>query len=269
MANKKILVDPGSTLPPVSEGTPETLNRSGDILMTPESLGELFASKKPETQAYISAQKQPETEKPAKAVQEKYAALQDRYRRKFDPELHETTASGEPITTKNGNLKCRPGRPRLSAVQLKPPQEVVDEKQAALAANNEAQIKMCSNILVSCFLTVGVSTFGDEWKPKPKEEAGYNEVEMLQEATEEYFRASGTINLPPWAGLLCAYGMYSLPRMHQPKTLSKLEKFKMWIAYKWQNFRNKRAGKPPVNPPVMKEEPIRKTRQQVEAETAA
>ncbi|WP_303674700.1 hypothetical protein [Vampirovibrio chlorellavorus] len=265
MANEKIAADEAvqavvESVPPEVQNTPEIQE------MTPEALGVLFSSKKPATQDYISAQKEPEPKQPAYAVDEKYSHLQDRYRRKFNPELHETTASGEPVTTRNGNLKCRPGRPRLSAVQLKSPQEVVDEKQAVVAAQSEAQIKMCSTILVSCFLTIGVSTFGDEWRPRAEKEAGHNEVQMLQEATEEYFRATGTVNLPPWAGLMCAYGLYALPRFQQPKTLSKLEKLKMWISYQWQNFRNKRAGKPPIPTPTAQ---APKSRQEAEASTAA
>lgn len=268
MANEKIPAEQAAPSS-VENAAPETPAPPEVQEVTPETLGVLFAAKKPETQSYISSQKEQEPPKAAPPVNEKWAHLQDRYRRKFNPELHETTASGEPVVTRNGNLKCRPGRPRLQAVQLKSPQEVVDEQQAAIAVQNEAQIKMCSSILVSCFLTIGVSTFGDEWKPRPKAEAGYNEAEMLQEATEEYFRASGTINLPPWAGLMCAYGMYAIPRLQQPKTLSKLEKLKMWISYKWQNFRNKRAGKPPVPAPNSGIPPKQKTRQEVEAETAA
>lgn len=264
MANEKIPAD--SAVPTSMENpAPETVSVPEIQEMTPESLGVLFQAKKPATQEYITSQKEPETGKPAPPVDEKYAHLQDRYRRKFNPELHETTASGEPVTTRNGNLKCRPGRPRLSAVQLKSPQEVVDEKQAVVAAQSEAQIKMCSTILVSCFVTLGVSTFGDEWRPRTEKEAGHNEMETLQQATEEYFRATGTINLPPWAGLMCAFGMYAIPRLNQPKTLSQLEKIKMWISYKWQNFRNKRAGKPPIPAPTQAPQ----TRQEAEASTAA
>jgi hypothetical protein len=158
----------------------------------------------------------------------------DRYKRPFNPALHETNADGSPNLTRNGNLRLKaiktPGAERLQAhaIGAKPPEVQLAEKEQAVAkleakkkAETEAaslqQTKNCAFMSVMAFTGVAQGIFGDEWKA---EEA---EADMLTEATTQYFHSQGITDITPGWALVLAVGGYALPRFMMPKTKAKIE----------------------------------------------
>lgn len=93
-----------------------------------------------------------------------------------------------------------------------PPPAPADQFEAAGAAATAALI------------AVGVTAFGDEWIPRK------GEPENLQGAFAAYFRAKGVADVPPGLALAIAVLGYAGPRFTQPETLTRLQKFKLWLA---------------------------------------
>lgn len=68
---------------------------------------------------------------------------------------------------------------------------------------------------------------GEEWQPKSKAERDF-----VVTAIANYYRATGTVDLPPGWTLAFVISAYSLPRMTEPKTKEKLTATWYWIKTK-------------------------------------
>jgi hypothetical protein len=202
-----------------------------------DSLVSGLASGMPKVESYIEAQRQKTEETKQQSVNSEYSHLKDRYGRAFNPILHEVDGQGKPIITRTNNLKIKPGRPTLSAHQLKPPEEVLKEKNQEANLRNEQSRKMAALVTASSFINISVALFGEDWRPDPNNPT---ELESLVQATEEYFTLKNLGDLPPSLTLVCAYSMYALPRLNKPKTLSRLEIIKNWFLEHWFKFKNRR-----------------------------
>lgn len=75
-----------------------------------------------------------------------------------------------------------------------------------------------------------------EWAASDDEKAS------MKAAWADYYFATGNLNLPPWAMVAVATGMYALPRLGRENTKAKLQKA---MAF----FRGKPATLPTLNAP--------------------
>lgn len=166
----------------------------------------------------------PKSPPPSAAAPSPWAHERDSLDRAFDAEKFATNADGSPRRDKVGRFiprglgrkAAKPAGENESFVAPEapppPPPKAMDQFDAAGAAATAATI------------AVGVTAFGDEWVPRP------GEGENLQAAFAAYFRAKGVADVPPGLALCIALLGYAGPRFTQPKTLTRLQKFKLWLA---------------------------------------
>lgn len=140
----------------------------------------------------------------------------------FNPSIHSTNKAGEPSLTSTGKFRMKkrpkPGELTESDIERK--------TVAAMSAN--------------IFIGVGVSIFGDEWKPEITKDM--NEAENLTNAFDVYYAAAGVVNLPPSVILISALGMYSIKRIPKTSTKTKLKTLRFYIGERltfWP-FKNKK-----------------------------
>ena len=78
----------------------------------------------------------------------------------------------------------------------------------------------------SFFYGLTMTVLGPEWKPSSDEHSANLVI------VENYLRAKGHSEISPELALLLGLVSYGGPRMTMPKTLSRIQKVKMWIAEK-------------------------------------
>lgn len=166
------------------------------------------------------------------AIKEQYADLRDSRGNRFDPEIHVTDENGEPKLTLKGKLRMRPGR------KSKP----VDSGRAKIGGAlptkegmthaEKMQARMTGDAAASALVTLGVVIGGDEWNPIVDETHGIDERANLSHAFGDYFEAKEMTDIPPGVALTIAISAYVIPRFTMPKTKTRLQRFKEWIATK-------------------------------------
>lgn len=115
------------------------------------------------------------------------------------------------------------GRPKGSGAgrsrPLNPnPPGTPDEPEADLS--KATAYKQMGVMATGLFIGGAVGVFGEEWKPKSEEEQHGLEV-----AVEAYCRAKGIGDLSPGWVLVGVVAAYALPRISQPATAQKLERW--------------------------------------------
>lgn len=136
----------------------------------------------------------------------------------FNEEIHSIDKDGNPSMTGSGKFRLK-------------------KRRKEVATDEDLQRKSVAETSVGLFITLGVTLFGDEWIPDEKTK----ETEQLVIAFDNYYKAAGVCYLPPSLGLVVALGAYSLKRITQKNTQSKLGKVKDAIKVKLFNlFRRKR-----------------------------
>lgn len=73
-----------------------------------------------------------------------------------------------------------------------------------------------------------VAMMGEHWKMPDDERS------MMIGAWADYFVARGVPTLPPEVALIGALSLYALPRMHDERTTTRLEKFGLWLRAKFR-----------------------------------
>jgi hypothetical protein len=111
----------------------------------------------------------------------------------WDPTLH----ASPPTRTARGTWKLLRGRAAREAAAA-----------AAGIAGDVAGADPDASAEAMCdtFFGCAAGMFGERWEPTPAERRN------VQSALARYFRASGTIDLPPGLALVLAVGAYALPR---------------------------------------------------------
>ena len=169
------------------------------------------------------------------------AGLVDRYGRAFDANLHvvdETTK--KPKLTSEGKLRVKANRSPLKfsgqGTETKGGPGPLNQPTANAPQIDQAAMKrrMAATVTATMFIQSGVAIFGDEWQPEKSRE--YNEQDGLIEATDEYFKVAGIVDMPPWLVLVVAYGSYGLKRMSKPRTQTVMAKMREAIWAKMVNF---------------------------------
>lgn len=150
----------------------------------------------------------------------------------FDPNIHATNASGQPIFNKDGSHRKRRGK-RSDGVS--PPPPVVPRVPSA-------GCKEAAQVTVTSIFIIGESLFGDEWRPVIDETSGKNEPQMMVQAWTEFYMSMGIESFPPWLGVMIATGAYALPRFSMPKTQTRFGRIWEWLKPRIP-FINKKAKK--------------------------
>lgn len=106
------------------------------------------------------------------------------------------------------------------------------EPAAPMPAPAADQFEAAGAAATAALIALGCTAFGEEWTPRR------GEAETLQGAFAAYFKAKGVADIPPGLALTIAVLGYAGPRFTQPKTLTRLQQFKLWFA----NLRARRAA---------------------------
>jgi len=170
-------------------------------------------------------------------IKAEHSHLRDAKGMRFDPALHVTDDSGQPKLTKTGKLRRRSGRkPGQTAEKIKGRVGGIGslsaESDGALSAQQKAQARMAGEGAASALITLGVVLGGEEWHPITDDQHGIDEKAQLQGAFGDYFEAKEMTDIPPGVALTIAISAYALPRFTMPKTKSRLQRFKEWVAVK-------------------------------------
>jgi hypothetical protein len=128
----------------------------------------------------------------------------------FDPAIHCADEFGNPVVTKTGKLRRRPGR--KSAAGFAPQIDLTDKRAG------DAAIQVVTLIII-----MGHTIGGEEWDAKE------DEIVNMQAAWKAYFIDHGIVAFPSWVGVVIATGGYALPRVHKPKTRERLLAFGGWV----------------------------------------
>jgi len=180
-------------------------------------------------EAAISANQEKEQETRAQ-----YADLRDSKGNRFDPEIHVTDNDGAPKTTIKGFLRMRPGR-KSGPTKKKAghvagiPGHAADGK---LTPSERMQARATGDAAANALIMLGVVVGGDEWHPQKNEEYGVDEKQSLSVAFGDYFEAKELTDIPPGVALTIAISAYMLPRFTMPKTQTRMQRFKEYIATK-------------------------------------
>lgn len=136
----------------------------------------------------------------------------------FDPEIHAVNPDGSPKRKPDGNFALKRGRKPGGARA-----PISKEAQQAVIVN-PARAAAVESAMFFAYGSAGL--FGDEWKPQE------GELENLERAFERYYVAKGITEFPPGIGLALALSAYTLPRLTQPETKTKLQKLGLWVKEK-------------------------------------
>lgn len=141
----------------------------------------------------------------------------------FDPAIHVSDKEGNPVLTKTGKFRFKPGRKsgqsRTSGINI-PQTDAADE--------DEEKIRLAAQTAAAIYINTGVVTFGPEWLP----DRAANEQEGLSEAFYQYLKAKGITDIPPGLALAIALSGYAAKRMYMPQTQTKMQRFILWVKLK-------------------------------------
>jgi hypothetical protein len=141
----------------------------------------------------------------------------------FDPQIHESDTYGNPVKNADGSLRRKRGRKRGIVYNGGASESAIDP-----ADIDRAKAKAAATATVETMLAVGAMMGGEEWTPRIDRKIGLDERANLIAAYEAYFIASGTIDVPPWVGVIVATGCFALPRFAMPQTKSRLVRLREW-----------------------------------------
>lgn len=137
-------------------------------------------------------------------------------------------ANSNPDSQSGGNEPANPeavkrgrGRPPGSTSKPRPPEILT------AGADPEKQLEAVAGMTFDMSTGALALILGEEWNPKSKAERDF-----VVTAIANYYRATGTVDLPPGWTLAFVVSAYSLPRMTQPKTKEKLAATWYWIKTK-------------------------------------
>lgn len=179
----------------------------------------------------------------------------------FDPAIHATGPDGRGMLNASGVFAKKRGR---KAGQASPAAEktlgsaqkpapagvsgesriggVVDKAQLAAQATSQAQCRAAGIAAAEMLFAVGQVLGGEEWAPAKNASLGTDERAMMHSAMAEYFVAKGVSDIPPGAALSFCIIAYAAPRFAMPKTQSRWQAAKSFVATWWINRKLRKAG---------------------------
>lgn len=130
----------------------------------------------------------------------------------------------QPVGDEPGNPdpSAKRGRGRPAGSKTVRPPEIL-----TAGADPEKQLMAVAGMTFDMSTGTLAMILGEEWKAKSKDER-----EFVVQAIANYYRATGTIDLPPGWTLAFVVGAYSLPRLTEPKTKEKLAATWYWCKTK-------------------------------------
>jgi hypothetical protein len=206
------------------------------ILMGSEELSGDLLAQRPDVDGTDAVQRHVEKVAEERAT---WATWTDRFGRHFDGDRHESDPrTGEPVRTKDGNLKIRRKAPRPSTGP-----QGVQATASTPAGPVLPDATELATVTVETLTGMAAMLLGEQWRVEDTE-ASPERSTMIQ-AWAAYYRSKGITAIKPeiWVGLVMA--SYVAPRASHPKTR---ERFKGWfrgkrgrIAEWWKDRKNARA----------------------------
>lgn len=157
------------------------------------------------------------------------AQVRDPKGRVFDPAIHLSDASGNPILTPTGRFKLKMRIPKPGS-GLNMPIETPQSSEYAQVART----------LVGLFVQTGYAVFGEDWLPEKSKEI--DEETNLIKATEDYCASTGFKDLPPGVVISVAFIGYGLRRLNKPRVKSVIGSAIQWARTAATNIWLKLSG---------------------------
>ncbi len=157
----------------------------------------------------------------------------------FNPAIHAADADGNPILTKDGAFRNKPGRKKGPSVVGSPstdnmakPQQPSKAEIARIELENRAAVAGAgaANLLI----TAGVLIGGPDFVPGKSPLTGLDEREFLTGEFKQYFIATNRADLPPGLALAAAVLIYVAPRFAKPAVAIRFAGMKSWIVSKFK-----------------------------------
>lgn len=150
--------------------------------------------------------------------------LRDKDGTVFDPKIHCADDSGQPVTTKHGRYRKRPGRHAVS----------IPAKTESGGIRPGTYEAACAATAI--FIQTSVAFFGDEWQPEVLPHT--NEEDQMAAAFQRYFEVKGIVDFPPGVALSICLMSYAGRRLARPKTQSRFMQLKDALAAKFLKWRS-------------------------------
>lgn len=143
----------------------------------------------------------------------------------FDPAMHATGADGKPLAKKGGGWQLKRGRRKSDPNEPTAPRtSVITAKSGVPADDVRISNDQAAEMIVS-MVTGGAQQFlGPAWAVNDKAEK-----QGLVQATRAYLDATGGLDLSPGMGMVFAWTPYTIKRLPDEETQSRLGKFGVWI----------------------------------------
>lgn len=179
-----------------------------------------------ETPATPPAPQTPPAENP-------FAGQKDSLGREFDAAVFRLKNGQPQIDTRGRFVPAGLGRKTGGALSTIPPDVPLAPPPPPLAAPPAPdEYHLAAQAACRALYALGMLLGGDEWMPEGDEHTN------LVNAAEAYFRAKQFKDVPPGLALTIAVAGYVAPRLSKPKTLSRLEKLRLW----WAGFKSTRRA---------------------------
>jgi len=151
----------------------------------------------------------------------------------FDPDFHASDKDGNPIPTKAGGFRKKPGRKSSRLESRKSDQQ--EAKQVEETENREALVQS------SAFAATQATSFavGLALAIKPDKD----EQKALFESYKEYYDYAGPSKMPPWLAPVLVTGSIIANHIEEEAPKSRIEKAKEWIGIRWHRLRNRKEKK--------------------------
>lgn len=148
----------------------------------------------------------------------------------FDSDFHASDKDGNPIPTKAGGFRKKPGR-KSNRLQSRK----VDEEQVAESENREALVKS------SAFAATQATQFalGLTLSMKPDK----SEQNALFDSYREYYDFAGPSKMPPWLAPVLVTGSIIANHIDEEAPKTRVDKIKEWVGVRWHRLRNKKDKK--------------------------
>ena len=167
------------------------------------------------------------------------APVTDKFGTVFDSAVHCADENSQPVLTTTGAYRRKAGRKATGDNISRP--AVKSQLGTAPNASNEGPVAVsqvpgaiaAGKVSAAMLVQLGMMIGGDEWHPVVLKDQGINEMESLEIAFGNYYQSKGMADFPPGVALCLAIGCYAAPRFVQPKTKTRLERLKTWIAGKF------------------------------------
>lgn len=167
----------------------------------------------------------------------------DKQGNSFDPAIHVAGPDGKGRINSRGLWEAKRGKKPGSPGNGKGPAAPASTATSRVGTNEpppptkEQLARISGAGAANLFLVVAIIVGGDEWKPALDPKIGLDEKAMLEGVFGDYFVATGKTDLPPGWALFAGIGMYAAKRFTMPKTQSRIQRAKSWVAGKILAFR--------------------------------